>query len=78
MLFQFFLLREGVGLQQGFLASSRFWGLMEKLRRPSCRYWVALAGLPTARPQIVTGTLPCLAVSITIRMSFFMALLAGR
>ena len=32
---------------------SRFCGLMEKLRRPRWRYWVALTALPTARPQDV-------------------------
>ena len=33
---------------------------------------------PTARPQMVTGTLRTFAASITMVMSFFMALLAGR
>ena len=57
---------------------SRFCGLMEKLRSPRRRYWVALTALPTARPQMVTGMSAFLAASTTMAMSFFMAGLAGR
>ena len=51
---------------------------MEKLRRPMWRYCTAFDGLPTARPQMVTGILPILAAFITIAMSRFMAGLAGQ
>ena len=47
-------------------------------RRPSCRYCRVLAGLPTALPQMVTGIPPSRAASTTMRMSFFIAWLAGR
>ena len=60
------------------MVRSRFCGLTEKLRRPICRYCTVFTGLPTARPQMVTGTLPAFAASMTMAMSFFMAGLAGR
>ena len=63
---------------RAFFTFKRFCGLTEKLRRPSCKYCTVLAWLPTARPQMVTGTLRTFAASITMVMSFFMALLAGR
>ena len=64
--------------RRAFLMARRFWGLMEKLRRPRRSYWVALTALPTARPQIVTGMSAFFAASTTMAMSFFMAGLAGR
>ena len=46
--------------------------------RDRCRYCAVLAGLPTARPQMVTGTWCALAAAITMAISVFMAGLAGR
>ena len=65
---------KGVAVNLGFTALYNVSSaLTEKLRSPSSRYCTVLAGLPTARPQMVTGTLPAFAASITIVISFFIA-----
>ena len=78
-LFQLGVVRVGVGFQQSLFGVQQVLrGSPRSCAGPSADTAPYSPGLPTARPQMVTGTLPDFAASMTMVMSFFMAGLAGR
>ena len=62
-------IRVGIGVQQSLFYLEQVLGAYRE---------TAQTEVPTARPQMVTGTWCALAASITMAISFFMAGLAGR